>query len=48
MVIYIVTDIGGRFIAAFQDEGDARKFVLQQPGKFNTHDIIDTTLRLAK
>lgn len=45
MTIYIVTDMSSRFVAAFADEGCARRFILKQPGKFNMHDVIETELR---
>lgn len=39
MTIYVVLDMGGRFVKAFLDEGKARRYVLAQPGKFNNYDV---------
>lgn len=44
MTIYVVLDMGGRFVKAFTDESAARRYVLAQPGKFNNYDVEESEL----
>ena len=46
LTIYLVLTIGGKFEAAFGREEDARRYILRQPGRFNSFDVTEAEVEL--